>query len=183
MPIQARLDLTTCLFSCLTVALLGGCADDGSPGDDEVAATETDSETTTETDSETSADEVGSEGETTSTDTAESTDTTETESGTETETDTETDTGEALSCRDILACAFDCLEDLGLECLQACGENSDPAELQAAGDLVFCLAQQCNEEGLCSLDDLTAPECVACLGVGYFLPQPPGCEEEAQACE
>ncbi len=46
-----------------------------------------------------------------------------------------------------------------------------------------CLIGTCTEAGACSLVDLQAEECIGCIGLGLFLPQPPGCEAEAEACE
>jgi hypothetical protein len=114
---------------------------------------------------------------------------------TETETDdgasfvpqeTETETGEPpepKTCQEMLDCVFMCLGDLGLECLQTCGEGFDPAEAQKAGELVLCIGQQCVEKDQCMLSDFTAEECIGCIGLGLFLPEPPGCEEQAAACE
>ena len=116
---------------------------------------------------------------------------TETESETETganfvpdETETETDEPvEPKTCREMLDCVFMCLGDLGLECLQTCGEGFDPAEAQKAGELVLCIGQVCVEKEKCSLSDLTAEDCIGCIGFGLFLPEPPGCEEPAAACQ
>lgn len=98
--------------------------------------------------------------------------------------ETETETGEPVepkSCREMLDCVFMCLTDLGLECLQACGEGFDVGEAQKAGELVLCLGQQCIDKGQC--EEFTSQECIGCLGLGLFLPKPPGCEEQAMACE
>ena len=121
------------------------------------------------------------------------TETTETETETTTETDTgsfvpdETETGEPepepKTCQEMLDCVFGCLTDLGLECLQTCGEGFDPAEAQKAGELVLCLGQQCVEKEKCSVDNFTSQDCIGCIGLGLFLPEPPGCEAEAMACE
>jgi hypothetical protein len=99
--------------------------------------------------------------------------------------ETETETGEPppepKSCQEMLDCVFMCLGDLGLECLQTCGEGFDPAEAQKAGELVLCLAQVCVEKDQCA--EFTSQECIGCIGLGLFLPEPPGCEEQAAACE
>lgn len=86
------------------------------------------------------------------------------------------------SCREMLDCVFMCLGDLGLECIAACGEGFDSAEVQKAGALLLCLGQQCVEKEQCTLTDFTAEDCVGCIGLGLFLPKPPGCEEQAAAC-
>ena len=64
-----------------------------------------------------------------------------------------------------------------------CGEGFDPVEVQLAGDLMFCVAQQCVEKEECSLAELTDPGCLGCIGFGLILPEPPGCEEQALACQ
>jgi hypothetical protein len=87
------------------------------------------------------------------------------------------------SCREMLDCVFMCLGDLGLECISACGEGFDSAEVQKAGALLLCLGQQCFEKEQCTLTDFTAADCVGCIGLGLFLPKPPGCEEQAAACQ
>jgi hypothetical protein len=156
--------------SILPLALLLSCPlackIEDTPGGDEVGDTSTgESETETESDS-TDTDTSTDEGNFIAGDT------------------TETETGEPpKSCREMLDCVFMCLGDLGLECLQTCGEGFDPAEAQKAGDLVVCLGQVCAENMACSFDDLTNPDCIGCIGFGLFLPEPPGCEEQAAACQ
>lgn len=128
----------------------------------------------------------------TETDTISDESTTDTETETETdegqnfvpEDETETETGDPVepkTCREMLDCVFMCLGDLGLECLQTCGEGFDPGEAQKAGELVLCLGQQCVEKDQCA--EFTSEECIGCIGLGLFLPKPPGCEEQAMACE
>jgi hypothetical protein len=128
---------------------------------------------------------------------------TETTTGEEPDaTETETDTGddgtfipddsetgeepepiEPKTCREMLDCVFMCLGDLGLECLQTCGEGFDSDEAQKAGALVLCLGQVCMEKDKCSFTDFTTEDCIGCIGLGLFLPLPPGCEEQAMACQ
>lgn len=158
------------LVSLLVVA----CKAEDSPGADEIGGS---SESAADTESST---------ESTTTTTTTTTDTTS-EEGNFIPSDTSSETGEPppdpKTCREMLDCVFMCLGDLGLECLQTCGEGFDPAEAQKAGALVVCLGQACAAEGQCSLTDLTSTECVGCIGLGLFLPEPPGCEAEALACE
>lgn len=160
------------LFACLACVPALACAKDPAIGG---AETDTGSAAT-----DTASDEVGS------TDTSTDTDT-ETDEGASFVADpTETETGDPVepkSCQEMLDCVFMCLGDLGLECLQTCGEGFDPAEAQKAGELVLCLGQQCVEKEQCTLTDFTAETCVGCIGLGLFLPEPPGCEEQAAACE
>lgn len=157
------------LVSLLVVA----CKGEDLPGADEIGGS---SESAADTESST---------ESTTTTTTTTTDTTS-EEGNFIPSDTSSETGEPpdpKTCREMLDCVFMCLGDLGLECLQTCGEGFDPAEAQKAGALVVCLGQACAAEGQCSLTDLTSTECVGCIGLGLFLPEPPGCEAEALACE
>jgi hypothetical protein len=154
--------------ACLSVG--GGCQKDLALGESETGSTETETET-------------GS----TPTETESSDTDTETETGAGFVPDDETETGEPepepKTCQEILDCVFGCLGDLGLECLETCGEGLDPAEAQKAGDLVLCLGQVCIEKEQCSLDDFTNEDCIGCIGLGLFLPEPPGCEEQAAACD
>ncbi|MFV8754157.1 hypothetical protein ACNOYE_26740 [Nannocystaceae bacterium ST9] len=163
--------------SILSLALLLtsplACKVEDTPGGDEVGDTSTgestDTTTTDTTESESTESSGSDEGDFIPGDT---TDTTETG-----------DPPEPKTCREMLDCVFMCLGDLGLECLQTCGEGFDPAEVQKAGALVLCLGQVCADKDQCSLADLTNPTCVGCIGLGLFLPEPPGCEEQAMACQ
>jgi hypothetical protein len=159
------------LGASLAALLALACAKQENPGDDEIGET-TDSGT-----------ETGPSETDTDTDTSEST----SDEGNFIPSD-ESDTGETSepepkTCREMLDCVFMCLGELGLECLQTCGEGFDPAEAQKAGDLVLCLGQVCVEKEQCSLTDFAAEECIGCIGLGLFLPEPPGCEAEAMACQ
>ncbi len=152
------------------------CSKDEQPGADEVA----ESGESVGSESETAADEIGdtTESESTSDDEGNFVPADESESDS-----TETSPPEPKTCREMLDCVFMCLGDLGLECLQTCGEGFDPIEVQKATELVLCLGQQCFEKDQCTLTDFTAEACIGCIGLGLFLPEPPGCEEQAMACE
>jgi hypothetical protein len=162
---------TTSFLGLALISVPFGCASKDDPGGDEIGDTTTESETAaaseTETESESTESESTDEGDFIPGDT----------------TDTTDGVVEPQTCREMLDCVFMCLGDLGLECLQTCGEGFDPAEAQKAGDLVLCLGQACVEKEQCSLDDLTNPDCIGCIGSGLFLPEPPGCEEQAAACQ
>lgn len=96
----------------------------------------------------------------------------------------ETDTGiEPKTCRDMLECILGCVGDFDPACFAACGEGADPAEMGAALALMGCIVGTCVDLGQCSFQDFSAEECVGCIGLGLFLPTPPGCEAEAQACQ
>lgn len=164
---QRRCLLLICVFASFSL----GC-----PKDADIDGEETDESGRTESD--TASDESDSEESETETDAG--------DDGANfiPEDETETETGEPpepKSCREMLDCVFMCLSDLGLECLQTCAEGFDPGEAQKAGELVLCLGQQCVEKDQCA--EFTSMECIGCIGLGLFLPKPPGCEEQALACE
>lgn len=154
------------------VSLFGlACKAEDLPGGDEIGGSTGTGESTSESESESES---------------ESTDSSSDDANFIPSETSETETGEPpepKTCREMLDCVFMCLGDLGLECLQTCGEGFDPVEVQKAGALVLCLGQVCADKGQCSLTDLTNPDCIGCLGLGLFLPEPPGCEAEALACE
>ena len=159
------------IASAISLILIG-CQEDPAIGGEETGTGESGP-----ADSETTGDEIGD----TDTDTD-----TGTDEGGNFVPETETETGELPpppTCQEMLDCVFMCLDDLGLECVQACGEGYDPAEVEKAGALLLCLGQGCVEKEQCSLSDFTAEACVGCIGLGLFLPEPPGCEEQAAACE
>ena len=159
----------TPVLSLACSLIVVACSKDASVGEGQ---TETD---TGRVETDTASDEIGTDTQS------------ETETGANVVPDeTETETGEPpepKTCREMLDCVFMCLGDLGLECLETCGEGFDPAEAQKAGELVLCIGQVCVEKDLCVLSDLTAEDCIGCIGFGLFLPEPPGCEEQALACE
>lgn len=134
-----------------------------------------------ETGETTSAEETTDSGESTETgfDTGESTD-----DGSFIPDDTgETDTGvEPKTCREMLECVLGCVVGLDPQCFAECGQGADPAELQAAIGLIGCLVPLCIDNGQCVIPDLASEECIGCIGLGLFLPEPPGCEDAAMAC-
>lgn len=94
------------------------------------------------------------------------------------------DTGvEPLTCRDMLECILGCAAGLDPGCFTECGAGADPGELQAALGLMTCIIGTCVEKDQCSFQDLQSPNCIGCIGLGLFLPSPPGCEAEAEACQ
>jgi hypothetical protein len=98
--------------------------------------------------------------------------------------DSGTETGiDPKTCREMLECLLGCLAQQDPNCIAMCGEGADPGELQAAGALMACILGQCVQLGECQFPDFGAQECVGCIGLGLFLPEPPGCEAEAMACE
>lgn len=165
--------LSSCLGLGFVIVVGAGCQKDIDVGGDEIGDTTETGPPATDTDTDTAAD------------------TTETDTGADEGNfipgdTTDTETGpppEPKTCQEMLDCVFDCLGDLGLECLQTCGEGFDPEEAQKAVELVTCLGQVCVEKEKCVLTDFTAEECIGCIGLGLFLPEPPGCEAQAMACE
>jgi hypothetical protein len=90
---------------------------------------------------------------------------------------------EPKSCRDMLECLFGCVAGFDPQCFQMCGEGADPGELQAGLALMGCIVGVCVETDQCMLPDFAAESCIGCIGLGLFLPEPPGCEAEAMACQ
>ncbi len=170
---QLRIFGLVLALGCSAGSILVGCQKEPSVGDGE-----TESGDTAAVETDTAGDEISD----TDTDDAE-TETDEGSSFVPEDTETGEPPPEPKTCQEMLDCVFMCLGDLGLECLQTCGEGFDPAEAQKAGELVLCLGQQCVEKEQCTLTDFTAQECIGCIGLGLFLPEPPGCEEQAAACE
>lgn len=98
--------------------------------------------------------------------------------------DESTDTGvDPKTCREMLECLFGCVAGFDPQCFQMCGEGADPGELQAGLALMGCIVGECVARDQCMIPDFAAEECIGCIGLGLFLPEPPGCEAEAMACE
>jgi hypothetical protein len=86
------------------------------------------------------------------------------------------------TCRDVLNCVGMCALTLDPACFQMCTEGLDPDEAMKAIALGACIGQGCFTSGACSLDTLQDPLCLACIGFGILDKNPPGCEEQAEAC-
>lgn len=95
----------------------------------------------------------------------------------------ETEEPDLLGCDELVDCLTGCIMDLGLDCLAECGTNADPQELDEAAALLACIGGQCVEKGECDFaNDFDQVSCLGCIGLGLFLPEPPGCEAEAAIC-
>ena len=98
----------------------------------------------------------------------------------------DTSTGEPppeVTCRDVLECVGPCAFMLDPACFQGCAEGLTPEEVAKIAALGLCVGQNCFEAGSCTLDTLQDPACLACIGLGILIPSPPGCEEQAEACQ
>jgi hypothetical protein len=87
------------------------------------------------------------------------------------------------TCRDVLMCVGQCALTLDLACFQMCAEGLQPDEAAKAAQLGLCVGSSCFESGACSPDTLMDPKCLGCIFIGILSPNPPGCEEQAAACE
>jgi hypothetical protein len=87
------------------------------------------------------------------------------------------------TCRDVLMCVGECALTLDLACFQMCAEGLPPDEAAKAVQLGLCVGGSCFESGACSPDTLMEPKCLGCIFIGILSPNPPGCEDQAAACE
>jgi hypothetical protein len=88
------------------------------------------------------------------------------------------------TCGDMLDCVFEecVLAGFDLACVGDCGMGASPEEVAEAGALLACIGGVCFDQGECSIQDLLNEDCIGCIGFGLFLPEPPGCVDEAMAC-
>lgn len=91
---------------------------------------------------------------------------------------------EEKSCEDFLACIPPCALSMDPMCFADCADGLSPDALPQLGQLGLCVGSGCFESGACelSLESLQDPLCLACIGLGLLNPNPPGCEEQADAC-
>lgn len=88
------------------------------------------------------------------------------------------------TCGDLIDCLPKCLMDPDIAgCLGMCTQGLPPEEAMNAIALGLCIGQGCFEAGACSLETIQDPACIACLGFGLISKKPPGCEDEAEACQ
>ena len=101
------------------------------------------------------------------------------------------DTGDAATseppppqqtCEEVLMCVGECALTLDPACFQMCAEGLEAEEASKAFDLLLCVGSGCFESEACTPETLQEPLCLACLGFGILNKNPPGCEEEADAC-
>ena len=95
----------------------------------------------------------------------------------------ETETPPEQTCRDVLMCVGECALTLDIECFQMCAEGLPADEAANAAQLGLCVGGSCFGSGACSPDTLMDPKCLGCIFIGILSPNPPGCEEQAAACE
>jgi hypothetical protein len=91
---------------------------------------------------------------------------------------------EEKTCEDFLNCIPPCALSMDPMCFADCAEGLSPDALPQLGQLGLCVGGGCFESGACelSLESLQDPLCLACIGLGLLNPNPPGCEEQADAC-
>jgi hypothetical protein len=119
-----------------------------------------------------------------STSTGEPTTGIETTGGTSTSAgDETTEVPPEQTCRDVLMCVGECALTLDPACFQMCAEGLAPDEAAKAAQLGLCIGGSCFESGACSPDTLMDPKCLGCIAIGILSPSPPGCEEQAAACQ
>ncbi len=87
------------------------------------------------------------------------------------------------TCRDVLMCVGGCALTLDPACFQMCAQGLPPDEAMKAAQLGLCIGTSCFDSGACAPDTLMDPKCLACIAIGILSPNPPGCEDEAAACE
>lgn len=87
------------------------------------------------------------------------------------------------TCGDLIDCLPGCLMDPDpVTCLGMCTQGLPPDQAMNAIALGLCIGQGCFESGACSLDMIQDPICLACIGFGLVSKNPPGCEDQADAC-
>lgn len=86
------------------------------------------------------------------------------------------------TCEEVLMCVGECALTLDPACFQMCAEGLEAEEASKAFDLLLCVGSGCFESEACTPETLQEPLCLACLGFGILNKNPPGCEEEADAC-
>ena len=167
-------ELVSRVFIVLSaVGGLSGCADDDltAGGRDSQDESESQAEADSQADGWTSQDGDASDSESSS------------EADTTTDATGETGEDPGLGCDEIVDCLLGCITNLGLDCLAECGANADPQALDEVGALLACLGGVCVETGNCDFaNQFDQADCLGCIGLGLFLPEPPGCEYEAAIC-
>lgn len=88
------------------------------------------------------------------------------------------------TCGDLIDCLPKCLMDPDIAgCLGMCTQGLEPEAAMNAIALGVCIGTGCFESGACTLETIQETACIACLGFGLLSPKPPGCEDEAEACQ
>lgn len=95
------------------------------------------------------------------------------------------------SCRDAIDCLVSCQAVLilnpqaepNLGCFLKCDMGLTTEEAYKLIKLAECIGNQCTLQGSCGAEDSTTTDCLICVAANGQDPQPPGCQEEAAACE
>lgn len=94
------------------------------------------------------------------------------------------------TCRDAIDCLVMCQVDLflnpepepDLSCFLECDMGLSTEEAYLLIKLAECIGNKCADEGACGPDG-TDNDCLMCIAANGQDPQPPGCLEEAAACQ
>lgn len=94
------------------------------------------------------------------------------------------------TCRDAIDCLVMCQAELiinpmsepDLECFLECDANLSTEEAYKLIKLAECIGNVCADNGSCGPEG-TDSMCLICIAAYGQDPQPPGCLEEAAACE
>ena len=101
------------------------------------------------------------------------------------------DTGPGeTTCRDAIDCLVTCqavlilnpMDEPDLSCFLECDMGLSTEEAYKLIKLAECIGNQCTELGLCG-GESSNTDCLICIAANGQDPQPPGCLEEAAACE
>ncbi|HLT35118.1 MAG TPA: hypothetical protein VK034_02510 [Enhygromyxa sp.] len=101
----------------------------------------------------------------------------------------ETGPGET-TCRDAIKCLVMCQSQLifnpepepNLECFLECDMGLTTEEAYLLIKLAECIGNKCADEGACGPES-TNQDCLICIAANGQDPQPPGCIDEAAACQ
>lgn len=102
------------------------------------------------------------------------------------------ETGPAeTTCRDAITCIVTCQASLFLDpqaepdlgCFLECDEGLSTEEAYLLIYLAECIGNTCTADGLCGAEDSSDQDCLVCIAANAQDPQPPGCLEEALACD
>jgi hypothetical protein len=101
------------------------------------------------------------------------------------------DTGPGeTTCRDAIDCLVMCqsvlifnpMPEPDYSCFFECDAGLSVEEAVKLIELAECIGNKCADEGFCG-GDASDTDCLTCIAANGQDPQPPGCLEEAAACE
>lgn len=94
------------------------------------------------------------------------------------------------TCRDAIDCLITCQSlaiidpspEPDLSCFLECDQGLSQDEAYLLIKLAECIGNKCADEGACGPDS-TDMDCLICIAANGNDPQPPGCIDEAAACQ